>query len=172
MTLIGVKRSTQRKPHSSLTFPPRIAHGLAHECILVSAVNRSNHGTTEVYWILGSSRGGQYFVMFLCRLYNWKSRDASAHSLAYWPATRESCFDFRQDKKLKSLLQSVHARPWAHQDSCQVGTRGFIHGGQAAGSWSWPLTALYVHCLLLKKHWNSNAPSFISTFARILFSTA
>jgi hypothetical protein len=48
------------------------------------------------------------YVMFLCRLYNWKSRDTSAHSLAYWPATRESCFNFRQDKKLKSLLQSVH----------------------------------------------------------------
>jgi hypothetical protein len=37
MTLIMVKRSTRRKPRSSVTFPPRIAHVLSHDCILVSA---------------------------------------------------------------------------------------------------------------------------------------
>jgi hypothetical protein len=38
MTMIGVKRSTRRKPNSSVTFSPRIAHGLAHDCNLISAV--------------------------------------------------------------------------------------------------------------------------------------
>ena len=41
------------------------------------------------------------------------------------------------------IFQSANNGSGAHPDCYSVGVRGAIHGGKAAGAWSWPLTSIY-----------------------------
>jgi hypothetical protein len=78
-------------------------------------------------------------ILFYLLSFTWWSRDRSAGiAMGY----RLDCRGSIPGKAWDFILHSIQTSCMAHPAFYPMGTRGYFHGGKAAGTWSWPLTSI------------------------------
>jgi hypothetical protein len=94
-------------------------------------------------WYCDKSAGA---TLPLTHVTNWKhfavtSQDSLVSTAKRLQAGRAG-FDFRQGQDI-SLRHRVQNGSGAHPDSSPMSTGGSFPGGEATGTWSWPLTSMW-----------------------------